>query len=100
MAVLFFAALLGIIPAMIASKKGRNAFAWWLYGAVIFIIALPHALLLNASLKPGERKCPYCAEFIKAEAKVCRFCGKDLPELVAGKWGSKEEYEIWKKKQG
>jgi hypothetical protein len=24
------------------------------------------------------RECPYCAEIIKARAKVCRFCGKDV----------------------
>ena len=30
------------------------------------------------SLGENERKCPYCAEIIKAEAKVCRFCNKEI----------------------
>ena len=27
-----------------------------------------------------EKQCPHCAETIKAAAKVCRFCGRDLEE--------------------
>lgn len=34
------------------------------------------------SSSSGEiRTCPYCAEQVKAQATICRFCQKDLPVL-------------------
>jgi cytochrome c-type biogenesis protein len=39
--------LLGLIPAYIARRKGRNFITWWLFGFVLFPIALPMALLIK-----------------------------------------------------
>jgi hypothetical protein len=91
MEILIFAVLLGLIPAAIAHSKGHNFFVWWLYGAAIWIVAIVHAVLLKQDQRELEeravsqgdsRKCPHCAEIIKAEAKVCRFCGRDVEPAV------------------
>jgi cytochrome c-type biogenesis protein len=44
--------LLGLIPANIARKKGRDFINWWFFGAGLFLIALPMAL----NLRPEEDK--------------------------------------------
>ena len=40
------AAGLAFIPANIAKKKGESFGLWWLYGWMLFIVALIHSLLL------------------------------------------------------
>lgn len=75
--------LIGLLPAAIASGKGRSFFAWWIYGALLFIVALPHALIIRPNVRVIERRqkvdgdlknCPHCDELIKRKARLCRYC--------------------------
>jgi len=83
MALLFVAALLGLIPAFIAQSKGRSFGAWWLYGFLLFIVAIIHVLVIPSDSSPSinssdSRSCPFCAEPIKRQAIKCKHCGSEV----------------------
>src|SRR5438477_936090 len=90
---LISSAVLGVVPAFIAWKKGRSFFLFWLFSLLFsVIIALPFTLFMKRDqtrldqrrLAQGERRCPQCQEFISVNASVCPHCHRDLASHTLG----------------
>jgi phosphate/sulfate permease len=86
--VLFGYVFFSVIAGIIASKKGQSGIGFiFLSLALSPIIGITIALIMKPSIKVLEqkeqddgisKKCPFCAELVKKEASICRFCGRDI----------------------
>ena len=81
----------GIVSAVIASNKGRNACGWCILG---FLIG-PFGILLSAVMSTDQEKldqeairkgvkkrCKYCHALIPASAVKCQHCGSEVSVIV------------------
>ena len=82
----FWVIISGLVGKLIGDRKGRGG-AGLLFGALLGPIGWL-IILVGPDLKAEQeaarlRKCPFCAELVQREAKVCKHCGRDITPDVA-----------------
>jgi len=79
---------LSILVGVFASSKKRSGVGWFLLSLIISPLIAFVIVLVAGPSQSSMKKCPKCAEQVKAEATVCRFCRYEF---------SKEEKPVdWK----
>jgi len=83
---IFLAMLLGVITGAIAQSKGDSFMAWWLFGTLLFIIALPMVLIMpakGAGRNSTRKICPYCQSKLASNVMKCPECKRSQPDVGA-----------------
>jgi hypothetical protein len=89
MEILFFWIPLAVVVGIWASNRGRSGFGWFVLAFFFspLLAALFLAVMSNLAAEKEAQKaaadmkvCPRCAESVKSQALVCRFCGFEFDQ--------------------
>ena len=73
----------GVITAYIAKQRGHDPVAWFFFGALLFVVAMPLAFFLQPKGRTHiARSCPYCGAKVTGE-RQCPKCHRGLPLINA-----------------
>lgn len=80
---LAFFGLFWVLPAFLVAKAAKNkqrSFVGFLIVSLIigWIIPLLVVLVMKQNPKSNSKQCPFCAELVHPEAKVCKHCNREL----------------------
>jgi len=100
MIVLFWWVFFSFLVGWYATRKGHSGI-WF---SILSLLLSPLvAFLLALAIRPNteniekdqiasgkSKRCPHCAEVVNVMAKVCRFCGRNIPELLSSESSQQE----------
>ena len=95
-AVIAQAVISGGLSAYLAEQKGYSTGAWFFLGFLFGVVGLIACVGLPSANESRDvynrdeslvKRCPRCAELVRIEASVCRFCQHefdDRPSVIEG----------------